>query len=297
VRYFVAPGEDRRLDAQSRELLRGQFVQLSDGVTQYELDGPEGGDVVLLLGGLTIPLAYWDGLVPLLHARGLRTLAFSGYGRGYSDRVGAYSEALFVRQLEELVSALRLTSRQHVVGTSMGALVAMSYARRRRAALGTLTLIGTAGLAHPAIRPDRALASDGVAQVIARWFGRRILEAHLRHNVRDPQRAIELATMIRDAFRCEGSLHALFDTLQNVPLFARAALFGETGALGIPTMLLWGADDEVTPIVHSGEARALLRPLEWHVIRECGHMAPLERPREVADRVASFIERRREAVA
>lgn len=296
MRYFVAPGEDRRLDARSRQSLRGQFVQLSDGVTQYELNGPADGDVVLLLGGLTIPLTYWDGLVPLLNARGLRTLAFSGYGRGYSDRVHAYSEALFVRQLDELVSALRLTSRQHVVGTSMGALVAMSYAKRRRAALTTLTLVGPAGLARPAVRPDRLLMSDRIARVIAERFGRRVLEGHLRHNVRDPQRAVELATMIRDAFRCEGSLHALFDTLQNVSLFARTELFGQTGTLGVPTMLLWGADDDVTPIVQSDEARALLRPLGWHVIHACGHMAPFEKPREVADRLAAFTQRRKEVV-
>jgi len=61
-------------------------------------------------------------------------------------------------------------------------------------------------------------------------------------------------------------------------------------------MLLWGADDEVTPIGHFGEARALLRPLEWHAIRECGHMAPFERPREVADRLASFVQRKKGVV-
>lgn len=296
MRYFVASGEDRRLDAQSRRSLRGQFVQLSDGVTHYELNGPEGGDVVLLLGGLTIPLSYWDGLVPLLNARGLRTLAFSGYGRGFSDRVHVYSEALFVRQLDELVSALGFTSNHHVVGTSMGALVAMSYAKQRRAALSTLTLVGPAGLARPMMRPDRLLMSDRIARLIAQRFGRRILEGHLRHNVRGPQRATELATIVRDAARCEGSLHAVFDTLQHVPLFARAELFAQTGALGVPTMLLWGADDEVTPIVLSGEARALLRPLEWHVIHECGHMAPFEKPLEVADRLASFIQTRKEVV-
>jgi pimeloyl-ACP methyl ester carboxylesterase len=296
VKYFVSEGEDRRLDAQSRESVRGQFVRLSDGVTHYELKGPKGGDVVLLVGGLTVPQTYWDGIVPLLNESGLRTLALSGYGRGLSDRVHAYSEALFVRQLDELVSELGVTSRQHVVGSSMGALVAMSYAKQRRDALSTLTLVGPAGLARATFRKERLLIGDRIARVIAQRFGRRFLEGHLRHNVRDPQHAAELTTMIRAAFRFEGSLHALFDTLQHVRLFARSELYRQTGALGIPTMLLWGADDEVTPIRHFGEARALLRPLEWHTIRECGHMAPLEKPREVADRLASFVQRKKEAI-
>jgi pimeloyl-ACP methyl ester carboxylesterase len=296
VRYFVAPGEDRRLDAQSRRSLRGQFIQLSDGVTHYELNGPDGGDVVLLLGGLTIPLSYWDGVAPLLNARGLRTLAYSMYGRGYSDRVHAYSEALFVRQLDELVAALGLTSNQHVVGTSMGAIVAMSYAKQRHAALSTLTLVGPAGLARPTLLRRVLLRSDRIARPVAQRFGRRILDGHLRHNVRDPQHVIELATIVGDAARCEGSLHAVFDTLQNVQLSGRAELFRQTAALGVPTMLLWGEDDEVMPIALSGEARALLRPREWHVIHACGHMPPFEKPLEMADRLASFIQTSKEVV-
>ena len=294
MRYFVAEGEDRRLDEEARESVRGQFVRLSDGVTHYELKGREGGDLVLLVGGLTIPLNYWDGLVPLLNASGLRTLAFSGYGRGLSDRVHAYSEALFVRQVDELVSKLGVTSRQHVVGSSMGALLAMSYAKQRRDAVSTLTLVGPAGLARATFRRERLLIGDFIARMIAQRFGRRILEGHLRHNVRDPQHLAELTTMIRAAFRFEGSLHALFDTLQHVRLFARSELYRQTGALGIPTLLLWGMDDEVTPIRHFAEAQALLRPLECHAIRECGHMVPFEKPGEVADRLVSFVQRKNE---
>jgi hypothetical protein len=56
MKYFVAAGEDRRLDAATRGRLRGSYIQLSDGITHYELTGPDGGDVVVLAGGLTILL-------------------------------------------------------------------------------------------------------------------------------------------------------------------------------------------------------------------------------------------------
>ena len=128
MKYFVAAGEDRRLDAATRRSLRGSYIRLSDGVTHYELTGPDGGDVAVLAGGLTIPLFYWDELAAELHNRGLRTLAYSGYGRGYSDRIVArYDQALFVRQLSELIEHLELRAPRHVVGTSMGALIAMAY--------------------------------------------------------------------------------------------------------------------------------------------------------------------------
>jgi pimeloyl-ACP methyl ester carboxylesterase len=289
MKYFVASGEDRRLDAATRGTLRGDYIRLSDGVTHYELTGPDGGDVVVLAGGLTIPLFYWDDLAAELHARGLRTLAYSGYGRGYSDRVVArYDEALFVRQLRELVQHLDLPASYHVVGTSMGALISMAYVRQHVGSAATLTLVGPAGLSRQPVAQKLLLRNDIAAGAIAKRFGRRFLEQHLGHNVAEPYRAAALAAMIGDASRYEGSIYALFATLQHFPLFQRAELYRQTGALGLPTQLIWGRQDNVTPISSLDQVRELLRPSQCHVIDDCGHMAPFERPLVVADQLATF---------
>lgn len=207
---------------------------MSDGVTHYELAGPDVGDVVVLTGGLTIPLFYWDELAAELHARGLRTLAYSGYGRGYSDRVVArYDDALFVRQLRELVEHLDLPAA-HVVGTSMGALIAMAYAGQNVGSTATLTLVGPAGHSRRPVVQKLLLGNDTAAGVIAKRFGRRFLEQHLGHNVADAHRAAALAAMIGDAARYEGSIYALFETLQHFPLFDRAELYRRAGTLRLP---------------------------------------------------------------
>ncbi|MFI8232593.1 alpha/beta fold hydrolase [Streptomyces sp. NPDC085900] len=292
MKYFIAVGENRRLTPDTRHALRGSFIELSDGVTHYELTGPGDGEVVVMAGGLTIPLFYWDGLVTELNARGLRTLTFSGYGRGYSDRIRAcYNETLFARQLTELTHRLGLATRPlHLVGTSMGALVGMTYATQHRTSVSTLTVVGPAGLAKPQLTsPHRILRSDLLAGLVARRRGRRILQEHLGHNVHDPQLGAQLAEMVLDAQRFEGSLHAVFDTLQHLPVSGRDDLFQRTGTLGIPTLLLWGDQDEVTPLLQFDTARALLKPQQYHVIPECGHMAPYERPQDVADQIAPFV--------
>jgi len=286
VKYFVGHGEELILDDPTRSALRGCFVELSQGVTHYELRGPEGGEVVVLTGGLTVPLFYWDGLVEEMHRRGLRTLTFSAYGRGYSDRLRTdYHEAVFVEQIADLVEALDV-SDHHVVGTSMGALVAMAYVGAGAEAK-TLTLAGPAGLSDPPA--NRWLfKSDRAAGLVGRLWGRRLLENHLSHNVRDEESAAALTQMVRDSFRYRGSMYALFSTLQNFPLRGRAELFRAIGNTTVPTLLLWGDDDHVTPLSGLDEARTLLQPVESHVITECGHMAPLERPGEVAELIASF---------
>lgn len=288
MKYFVAAGEDRQLDAAARRTLRGDYIRLSDGITHYELAGPAGGDVVVLTGGLTIPLFYWDELAAELHARGLRTLAYSGYGRGYSDRVVArYDEALFVRQLRELVEHLGLPAA-HVVGTSMGALIAMAYVGQHVGSAATLTLVGPAGLSRQPAAQKPLLGNDIVAGLVAKRFGRRFLDQHLGHNVAEPYRAAALAAMIGDAARYEGSIYSLFETLQHFPLFDRADLYRRTGTLGLPTQLIWGRQDHVTPITSLDQVRELLRPSQCHVIDDCGHMAPFERPLVVADQLATF---------
>lgn len=290
MKCFSAATEDRRLDAAARRSLRGSYIRLSDGIAHYELTGPEGGDIVVLTGGLMIPLFYWDAMAAALHAQGLRTLAYSGYGRGYSDRVqGPYDEALFVRQLGELITQLDLPKPYHLVGTSMGALVTMAYLRHHHASAATLTLVGPAGLAPQPALQRLALSKDWSAGLIARSFGRRILHQHLGHNVRDPARASELATIVLDAFRYEGSMYAFFDTLQHFPLFDRGPLYAHTGSLGVPVNLLWGRDDDVTPIRNLDMVVNLLKPAQCDVIEDCGHMAPFEAPTLVADSVASFL--------
>jgi pimeloyl-ACP methyl ester carboxylesterase len=289
MKYFVASGEDRRLDPATRRSLRGSYIQLSDGVTHYELAGPDGGDVVVLAGGLTIPLFYWDELAVELHARGLRTLAYSGYGRGYSDRVIArYDEALFVRQLRELIERLELPAPFHIVGTSMGALIAMAYVSQHVTDIATLTLVGPAGLSRQQPIQKLLLGNDFTAGVIARHFGRRILEQHLGHNVADPDRAAALSTMVGDAYRYEGSIYAFFETLRHFPLFDRAELYRHTGTVPVPIQLIWGTNDHVTPISSLDQVRELLQPSRCHVIDDCGHMAPFERPVVVAEQLAAF---------
>lgn len=177
----------------------------------------------------------------------------------------------------------------------MGALVSMTYAAQYRASVSTLTIVGPAGLAKPRLAsPDRLLRSDLLAGVVARRRGLQLLQGHLGHNVRDPQLGAKMTEMVLDAFRFEGSLYAVFDTLQHLPFTGRDDLFRRTGALGIPTLLLWGDEDDVTPLVHFDTARALLKPHKHLVITTCGHMAPFERPRDVADQLVSFVSARTE---
>ncbi|MEV5838736.1 alpha/beta hydrolase [Nocardia sp. NPDC052112] len=283
-------GETRQLNQVTRAELRGDFIECSDGVTHYEMTGPAGGEVVVLTGGLTIPLFYWDQLVGELHSRGFRTVTYSAYGRGYSDRVRVtYDQALFVRQLADLTGRLDLAGPFHLVGTSMGALVAMAFANQHTDRIATLTLAGPAGLQPP---PAFAalLRNETAGTFLAKKLGSTMLGRHLSHNVRNPQQSAALTAMVRESYEFEGSIYALAATLADFPLGARQDLYRQSGRLPFPKMLLWGDEDEVTPITSYDEVSALFAPTESYIISPCGHMVPYEEPVQMGLRFADFVD-------
>jgi pimeloyl-ACP methyl ester carboxylesterase len=292
TRAYVARGEDLVLDEAARVAARGSLVTLSDGVTHYELAGPDAGPLVLLVPGITIPLGYWDEIAADLHARGMRTLAYSAYGRGWSDRVERrYDQALFLRQLDELVDAVTARDPLHIVGTSMGGLLAMAYATRDGGPKPlSLTLIGPAGLTEQNQLVTRLLAVDPLARVMGKFLGHRALGTHLAQNVRSVDDAERLARLVGEPYRFHGSIYALLSTIRDYPLTAQQDLYRRAGRSSIPTMLLWGKHDQVTPIEHLATVRDLLRPDECHVITDCGHMVPFEDPHGTAHLLTNFVE-------
>ncbi|MEU2038810.1 alpha/beta fold hydrolase [Nocardia niwae] len=296
MKYFVARGETRRLDGTTRDELRGEFLRCGDGITHYELSGPAAAETVVLAGGLTVPLFYWDELAAELHRRGFRTLAYSAYGRGYSDRVQApYNEALFVRQLTDLTERLGVPAPFHLVGTSMGALVSMAFAERHVDRIATLTLAGPAGL-QPAPAAAKVLRHESLGTFLAKSLGGRMLDRHLSHNVRDPQRSAALTAMVRECYRFEGSIYALAATIADFPLGARQDLYRRTGHLPVPRMLLWGDRDQVTPITSFDEVCTLLAPTESHIFSPCGHMVPYEEPAQMSRRFIAFVDAAKEGM-
>ncbi len=289
MKYFTTRAENVRLDDNVRRIHRGSYVRTGRFMTHYELAGPEGGELIVFVGGLTIPLYYWDRLTPRMHEAGFRTLTFSGYGRGYSDRPQVkYDEVLFVEQLRGLCVALGVQP-QHVVGTSMGALVSMAFVQQYPNGVDSTTLIGPAGLDDSVPRAAALLNHDKLGAVIGKVAGRRVLDRHLGRNVADPVLGQELAGMIEHCYCVEGSLYALCSTVADFALAGRQQLYADHHSGGVPSFLIWGSEDQVTPISRFDDVESLLSPSQALVIEQCGHMASFEKPEHVSSSLIEFM--------
>ncbi|MCJ1437799.1 hypothetical protein MMC27_007186 [Xylographa pallens] len=125
----------------------------------YALQGT-GAETVVLLNGLADDLSGWDLQLPALLAAGFRVLSFDNRGVGLSDQpLGPYTAALLADDTKALVTALGV-ERFHLVGVSMGGMIAQSYALAYPADVRSLVLACTYAAPGPFCARMFALWAD-----------------------------------------------------------------------------------------------------------------------------------------
>tara|TARA_R110000868_G_scaffold120773_3_gene320614 strand:- start:23004 stop:23873 length:870 start_codon:yes stop_codon:yes gene_type:complete len=146
----------------------------ADGLKLYAQDhipeGPQTGLPVLCIPGLTRNSRDFSDIAPRIAAQGRRVLAVDLRGRGLSGRARdprTYRPDIYAADMASLLDALGI-ARAHVVGTSLGGIVAMAMAGRHsdRVAGAVLNDIGPA--ADPA-GLARIASYAGSAPKVANW--------------------------------------------------------------------------------------------------------------------------------
>jgi pimeloyl-ACP methyl ester carboxylesterase len=103
------------------------------------------GDPVVLIGGTGMPAIAWFAHRSRLEAEGYRTIAFDSRGVGSSSAPdGPYSVEDMAADTAGLIDHLDVAPC-HVIGLSLGGLIAESLARSRPGLLRSAVLIGSAG--------------------------------------------------------------------------------------------------------------------------------------------------------
>jgi pimeloyl-ACP methyl ester carboxylesterase len=59
--------------------------------------------------------------------------------------------------------------------------------------------------------------------------------------------------------------------------------------LQIPVLLVWGAEDRITPIDQGETMHRLIPQSEFDVIPGCGHLAPEQCAAQIAPKVVAFV--------
>jgi pimeloyl-ACP methyl ester carboxylesterase len=285
------PHPRRRLDDEARSRLPGSFIRLRHGFVHYELSGPEGGPVVVLVGGFSVPYSTWDRNAPALAAAGFRVLRYDHYGRGYSERprVG-YGLELFVEQLAQLIDELGLPRPLRLVGLSMGGPV-VAAASRRPGLASALALVDPLFEWPAPAGASRLLALPCLGDLIAAMAGGEILAKAQRPDFSEEDEFEAFLPSYLPQFAYRGVGRAVLATMRGMPSWPLTEAFSALGSSGIPTLLFWGRLDRTLPFEQSSRLRACVPQIEFMPVENAGHVPHWERASTINAALIDFLGR------
>lgn len=240
-----------------------------DGIrVRYARRGTEAGTPVLFIHGFGGDLNNWLFNLDALAERH-PVIALDLPGHGQSDaKLPGVSIASLAGFVGRFLDTVGIDGPVHVVGHSMGGAIALQLALDAPQRVARLALVSPAGLG--------AQVNSGYTDGFVQAQSRRELKPVLEQLFADP--ALVSRQMVDDMLK-----YKRMDGIE--PLLAElgAALFADgrqaplpaerLQALGRPTLVFWGRDDQVIPAAHADGAPA---GAEVVLFDATGHMAMLE---------------------
>jgi pimeloyl-ACP methyl ester carboxylesterase len=269
------------------ELAQSGTVQANGQELYYELHG-EGPPLVLVMG-IGYDSSLWTlAQVPVLSTQ-FQVILVDNRDAGRSSKASRpYTIADMADDLAGLLDALGI-QRSHLLGLSMGGMIAQEFALRHGDRLGRLVLAGSgAAPARSAVDPIQiwswVKANDSTGEVFGgQQFASLFSTAFLRNHKAVRDTAALLASnpypMTAEAYRRQADAYRQFDALDRL------------AAITAPTLVVVGEQDLLTPPWIAREVAEAIPGARFEVIRGDGtsHVVPIECPEEFNRLVLNFL--------
>lgn len=260
--------------------ISGQQINTTHGVISYIESGQ--GPVLMLLHGIGSAARSWQAQLQALASQ-FRVIAWNAPGYGASTHLAdeAPSASDYAASLLALLDALNI-ERMHLLGHSLGALIAGRFAALHPARVQTLQLASCA-IGHARYEPTRRAALlqarlDDVHQLgiagMAQKRGPNLLTKDAPHDLR--------ASVVETMAGLDAHGYA-----QAARMLSGGDLIADIAALdpSIPLHVLYGAQDTITPPAVNIEAAAARAHTKRTEIAQAGHAVYIEQA-EIFNRAA-----------
>lgn len=249
-----------------------------------EIDGE--GEPVVMIHGLGGTTNTFTPLAPALvrHKR----VRFDLPGSGRSSRVeGALSIQVFVEATRKAMTAAKV-EKAHVVGHSMGTIVAAHFAAAEPGMVRSLALFG------PLLAPPEQARTNirARAQKVRAEGMQQVADALVQSSISSETRAKRLAAV---AFVRESLMGQDPDGYARSCEALAEMQAADTSKIACPTLLVTGDEDVVSPPQSVRMMGQKIAGSRVEVLRGCGHWTPVEKPEECIDLLKQFLSERRSA--
>jgi pimeloyl-ACP methyl ester carboxylesterase len=266
----------------------GRFAKAGGLEIYYQESGPVDGPTVLLVHGTGAWSEIWRETMQVLSDAGFRSIALDLPPFGFSERPVPpdYTDAAQASRILGLLDALGIR-QVTLVGHSFGARPTVEAALRDPTRVQSLVLIDAAlGLQAAVSKPPlllRSLLASGLvrdalvsATLTNPMFSRRLLQLLIL----DPGDATDQQVrMIQQQFPVQGTTQAVGGWLDRFVLGQDHSMAGdraEYSRLGMPTLVIWGEADSITPLPQARDLMTVLPNAELVVLKNTGHVPLIE---------------------
>lgn len=238
---------------------------------------------VVLLHAFPLNRSMWEPQIAALFGE-CRCIVPDLRGFGESPKAGPYSMERNADDVVALLDALQI-ERAVIAGLSMGGYAALAMWRHHRRRVRALVLADTrAGADNAEGKQKRdeliAVAEAGGAAAVAV----RQITGLVGKSTREKQP--ELVERIRSLMASQdpagiiGALQAMRARPDSTPLL---------GEIDVPTLVVVGEEDTVTPVKEARAMHEAIRGSRLEVIPEAGHLSNLERPAAFNAALSDFV--------
>lgn len=244
-----------------------------EGKYKYLESRPD-GEVVMLLHGLFGALSNFSGIIDALGPSYRIMVPILPI---YDLPIHQVSLDGLVRHVKDFVKFKSL-SDFNILGNSLGGHVALLYALEEQEKLNSLCITGSSGLFESAMgstfpkRGDYEFVKRKTEQT---FYDPKVATKELVDEVfeitTNRLRAIRIIATAKSAIR-----HNLADKLYKIH---------------IPTLIIWGRNDIVTPPFVGEKFHELIKGSELYFLDECGHAPMMEKPEQFNKILLDFLKR------
>jgi len=253
------------------------------------------GDPILCLHGLGASLFTWRHFIaPFSKNNQLILVDFQGSGKSPKPYDGDYSIMAKADDIYNLIVEQDLRNLT-LVGNSLGGGVALLVATRlmeeEPGRLSKLVLIDSAGDKRYVPWHIKVVRSFVGWPIIYATPSRLAATMTLRTCYYDAKKASkEQVLAYATPLASRGGRNALLQTARGCIPANVDELMAKLPKLTVPTLLLWGRQDKVIPLVVGELLHKLIPNSQLEIIEECGHIPQEEKPEEIVALVSRFLE-------
>jgi 3-oxoadipate enol-lactonase len=259
------------------------FATAGDVRLCYDDEGT--GPAVVLLHGFPLGRWIWDAPRAALRDR-YRVIAPDLRGHGDSEVTpGPYAMDALADDVARLLDTLQI-ERAVLGGLSMGGYVVFAFWRRFAARVRALVLCDTRAKGddrgEKVMRQSTAQVAleKGTAAVVDGMLPKLLAPQTLRE--RPDLVAVVRARLARtDPRAVAASLLGMKDRPDSTPTL---------GTMSVPTLIVVGSDDQLTPPALARELQAGVPGARLEIVADAGHLAPVEQPAATSAVLRNFLD-------